>query len=43
MLDVRSQRVIYANSAATGSMVLDAEPEGAAAQEIRALLQEVVA
>jgi hypothetical protein len=26
--------VIYANSAATGSTVLDAEPEGPAAQEI---------
>jgi chromosome partitioning protein len=38
-----TQRVIYANSAATGSTVLDAEPEGHAAQEIRALLQEIVA
>jgi chromosome partitioning protein len=38
-----TQRVIYANSAATGSTVLDAELEGHAAQEIRALLQEVMA
>ena len=37
-----SQRVIYANSAATGSTVLDADPEGPAAQEIRTLLQEVM-
>jgi chromosome partitioning protein len=37
-----SQRVIYANSAATGSTVLDADPEGPAAQEIRTLLQEMM-
>ena len=37
-----SQRVIYANSATTGSTVLDADPEGPAAQEIRTLLQEVM-
>jgi hypothetical protein len=33
---------IYANSAATGSTVLDADPEGPAAQEIRTLLQGVM-
>lgn len=38
-----SQRVIYANSAARGSTVLDDEPAGAAAAEIRALVQEVLA
>ena len=36
-----SQRVIYANSAAQGSTVLDAEPQGAAAAEIRTLVQEI--
>lgn len=38
-----SQRVIYANSAARGSTVLDDEPAGAAAEEIRALVKEIVA
>jgi chromosome partitioning protein len=36
-----TQRVIYANSAATGTTVLDAEPHGPAAEEIRALTQEL--
>lgn len=38
-----SQRVIYANSAAQGSTVLDDEPQGAAATEIRNLVDEVLA
>jgi chromosome partitioning protein len=38
-----SQRVIYANSAARGSTVLDDEPAGAAAEEIRTLVKEIVA
>ena len=38
-----SQRVIYANSAAQGSTVLDDEPQGTAATEIRALVDEVLA
>lgn len=37
-----SQRVIYANSATSGSTVLDAEPEGAAAKEIQAITEEVL-
>ena len=37
-----SQRVVYANSAATGSTVLDADPEGPAAKEIQLLIEEVV-
>lgn len=37
------QRVIYANSATQGSTVLDDEPNGAAAAEIRALVDEVLA
>lgn len=37
-----SQRVIYAHSAARGSTVLDDEPDGAAAEEIRALVKEIV-
>lgn len=37
------QRVIYANSATQGSTVLDDEPKGAAAAEIRALVDEVLA
>lgn len=37
-----SQRVIYATSAAHGSTVLDDEPQGAAAAEIRALVEEVL-
>lgn len=38
-----TQRVGYPSSAATGSTVLDAEPEGEAAREIRALTREVLA
>lgn len=38
-----SQRVIYANSAAQGSTVLDSEPHGAAATEIRTLVDEILA
>lgn len=37
-----SQRVIYPHSASKGSTVLDAEPEGAAATEIRELMTELV-
>jgi chromosome partitioning protein len=36
-----TQRVIYANSAATGTTVLDTDPNGPAAEEIRALTQEL--
>jgi chromosome partitioning protein len=36
-----TQRVIYANSAATGTTVLDAEPNGPAAEEVRAITQEL--
>jgi len=36
-----TQRVIYANSAATGTTVLDVEPHGPAAEEIRAFKQEL--
>jgi len=36
-----TQRVIYANSAATGTTVLDVEPHGPAAEEILALTQEL--
>jgi chromosome partitioning protein len=36
-----TQRVIYPTSAARGSTVLDDEPEGDAAKEIRALTAEV--
>ena len=36
-----SQRVVYANSASNGSTVLDTEPGGAAADEVRALMQEL--
>lgn len=36
-----TQRVIYAKSAATGSTVLDAEPNSEAAAEVRALAQEL--
>jgi chromosome partitioning protein len=36
-----SQRVIYPRSAATGSTVLDAEPSGDAAAEIRAIANEL--
>ena len=35
------QRVIYANSAASGSTPLEAEPEGEAAEEIRRLAEEL--
>jgi len=42
MNGITSQRVIYANSAITGSTALDAEPEGAAATEIRKLVEEVI-
>lgn len=38
-----SQRVSYPNSAARGSTVLDDEPEGAAAAEVRALVEEILA
>lgn len=38
-----SQRVLFAESAATGSTVLELEPKGAAAQEINALVDEVIA
>ena len=38
-----SQRVSYPNSASRGSTVLDDEPEGAAAAEVRALVEEVLA
>ena len=37
-----SQRVIYAQSASRGSTVLDDEPNGAAAEEIRAVIKEIV-
>jgi chromosome partitioning protein len=36
-----TQRVVYANSAATGTTVLDAEPHGPAADEIRAIMNEL--
>lgn len=38
-----SQRVSYATSAARGSTVLDEEPTGAAAGEIRSLVEELLA
>jgi chromosome partitioning protein len=38
-----SQRVVYANSATNGATVLDVEPEGPAAKEIRALQEELAA
>jgi chromosome partitioning protein len=37
-----SQRVVYAKSAIHGSTVLDDEPDGPAAQEIRELINEVL-
>jgi chromosome partitioning protein len=37
-----SQRVVFAESAASGLSVLEAEPKGAAANEIRALAQELL-
>jgi chromosome partitioning protein len=36
-----TQRVVYANSAATGTTVLDAELHGPAADEIRAIMNEL--
>lgn len=36
-----TQRVIYPGSAATGTTVLDSEPDGEAAKEIRALMVEI--
>ena len=36
------QRVVFAESAATGLSVLEAEPKGAAAREIRSLVQELL-
>jgi chromosome partitioning protein len=36
-----TQRIIYAQSSSRGETVLDEEPEGVAAREIRALAQEV--
>lgn len=36
-----AQRVIYANSASSGSTPLEAEPEGEAAEEIRRLVEEL--
>lgn len=35
------QRVIYPTTAATGTTVLDVDPQGDAAQEIRALMREI--
>lgn len=44
VLDTRViQRVVYPGTAAAGSTVLDAEPNGDAAAEIRALAAEIVA
>ena len=37
-----SQRVIFAESAASGLSVLEAEPKGLAAKEIRSLIQELL-
>ena len=37
-----SQRVIFAESAASGLSVLEAEPKGPAAKEIRALIEELL-
>lgn len=36
-----SQRVIYAEALSTGSSVVDIDPEGLAAQEVNAILQEL--
>jgi chromosome partitioning protein len=38
MKSYTSQRVIYANSATTGSTVLDTEPQGAASKEMLSLI-----
>jgi chromosome partitioning protein len=35
------QRVLYPTTAASGTTVLDVEPHGEAAKEIRALMQEL--
>jgi len=37
-----TQRVSYPTTAASGTTVLDTEPEGDAAREVRALLQEII-
>jgi chromosome partitioning protein len=37
-----SQRVVFAESAATGLSVMEAEPKGQAAKEIRALIRELL-
>jgi len=37
------QRVLYPTTAATGTTVLDVEPQGEAAKEIRALMHELQA
>jgi chromosome partitioning protein len=37
-----SQRIIYAEALSTGTTVLDAEPEGAAAQEIKSICDELM-
>lgn len=39
---VTTQRVVYVSSASSGQSVLDAEAKGEAANEIRALMQEVM-
>lgn len=39
---VVNQRVIFAESAATGLSVMEAEPKGLASKEIRALMQELL-
>jgi chromosome partitioning protein len=42
ILSVRvMQRVLYPTTAATGTTVLDVEPQGEAAKEIRALMHEL--
>jgi chromosome partitioning protein len=38
---VTCQRVIYPQSATTGSSVIDSEPNGEASIEIKAIMQEV--
>jgi len=44
ILSVRiMQRVLYPTTAATGTTVLDVEPQGEAAKEIRALMHELQA
>ena len=39
---VTTQRVVYVSSASSGQSVLDVETKGEAANEIRALMQEVM-